>query len=49
MFHKRNVKNGSKDLKKYPQISRRVRDTLARLIDGQSMVVHAFTAAGDRR
>ena len=31
MFHKMNVKNGSKDLKKYPQISRRVRDTLARL------------------
>ena len=26
------VKNGSKDLKKYPQISRRVRDTLARLL-----------------
>ena len=26
------VKNGSKDLKRYPQISRRVRDTLARLI-----------------
>ena len=25
------VKNGSKDLKIYPQISRRVRDTLARL------------------
>ena len=25
------VKNGSKDLKRYPQISRRVRDTLARL------------------
>ena len=25
------VKNGCKDLKKYPQISRRVRDTLARL------------------
>ena len=24
------VKNGSKDLKRYPQISRRVRDTLAR-------------------
>ena len=33
MFHKRNVKTGSKDLKKYPQISRRVRDTLARLFD----------------
>ena len=31
MFHKMNVKNGSKDLKKYPQISRRVRDTLARI------------------
>ena len=31
MFHKMNVKNGSKDLKKYPQISCRVRDTLARL------------------
>ena len=31
MFHERNVKNGSKDLKRYPQISRRVRDTLARL------------------
>ena len=28
MFHKMNVKNGIKDLKKYPQISRRVRDTL---------------------
>ena len=27
-----NVKNGSKDLKRYPQISRRVRDTLARLL-----------------
>ena len=26
------VKNGSKDLKRYPQISRRVRDTLARLL-----------------
>ena len=25
------VKNGSKDLRRYPQISRRVRDTLARL------------------
>ena len=25
------VKNGCKDLKRYPQISRRVRDTLARL------------------
>ena len=25
------VKNGSKDLKRYPQISRRVRDTLTRL------------------
>ena len=24
------VKNGSKDLKRYPQISRRVRDTLTR-------------------
>ena len=32
MFHKRNVKTGSKDLKRYPQISRRVRDTLARLL-----------------
>ena len=32
MFHKRNVKNGSKDLNRYPQISRRVRDTLARLV-----------------
>ena len=31
MFNKMNVKNGSKDLKRYPQISRRVRDTLARL------------------
>ena len=31
MFHKMNVKNVSKDLNKYPQISRRVRDTLARL------------------
>ena len=31
MFHKMNVKNGSKNLKRYPQISRRVRDTLARL------------------
>ena len=31
MFHKMNVKNGSKDLKTYPQISRRVWDTLARL------------------
>ena len=31
MFHKMNVKNGSKDLKTYTQISRRVRDTLARL------------------
>ena len=30
MFHKMNVKNGSKDLKKYPQISRKIRDTLAR-------------------
>ena len=29
MFNKMNVKNDSKDLKKYPQISRRVRDTLA--------------------
>ena len=28
-----NVKNGSKELKKYPQISRRVRDTLARLLE----------------
>ena len=27
-----NVENGSKDLKKYPQISRKIRDTLARLI-----------------
>ena len=26
------VKNGCKDLKRYPQISRRVRDTLARLL-----------------
>ena len=26
------VKNGSKDLKRYPQFSRRVRDTLARLL-----------------
>ena len=26
-----NVKNGCKDLKRYPQISRRVRDPLARL------------------
>ena len=32
MFHKMNFKNGSKDLKTYPQISRRVRDTLARLL-----------------
>ena len=33
MFNRMNVKNGSKDLKRYPQISRRVtsRDTLARL------------------
>ena len=31
MFHKMNAKNGSKDLKRYPQISHRVRDTLARL------------------
>ena len=31
MFYIMNVKNGSKDLKSYPQISRRVRDTLARL------------------
>ena len=30
MFHKMDVKNVSKDLKRYPQISRRVRDTLAR-------------------
>ena len=28
------VKNGSKDLKRYSQISRRVRDTLARLFTG---------------
>ena len=27
------VKNGSKDLKRYPQISRRVRDPLARLLN----------------
>ena len=27
-----NVKNGCKDLKRYPHISRRVRDTLARLL-----------------
>ena len=27
MFHKMNVKRGSKDLKQYPQISRRVRGT----------------------
>ena len=26
------VKNGCKDLKRYPQISRRVRDTLARIL-----------------
>ena len=27
-----NVKNGCKDLERYPHISRRVRDTLARLL-----------------
>ena len=31
VYFKMHVKNGSKDLKRYPQISRRVRDTLARL------------------
>ena len=38
-----NVKNGSKDLKKYSQISRRFRDTLARLF----LVV--FVASSRRR
>ena len=47
MFNKMNVKNGIKDLKRYPQISRRVRDTLARLFDLYDLVgsaIHPCTA-----
>ena len=43
------VKNGCKDLKRYPQISRRVRDTLARLFFlFQSAVVESVCTHAER-
>ena len=38
------VKNGSKDLNNYPQISRRVRDTLARLYSQEIPTTAVATA-----